>query len=126
MANRRLNQFTFSSVPAPVHIYCQVNIGAAGAPTLVQTGGYVLSVSRASAGDYVITLVDQYNKLLGLNASILAASGPTAPDVSIKAQSVASAKTIEIVCRNNSGTATDPASGEQLFLQIMCQNSTAQ
>lgn len=111
----------------PVHIYCQVTIGSTGAPTLLQTGGFVASISRASAGDYIITLVDKYNKLLGLDIAINSgSSAAAAPDWNIKAESVASAKTLEVVFRDNSGVATDPASGEKLYIVIKCQNSTAQ
>jgi hypothetical protein len=126
MANRRFNQFTFSSVPAPVHIYCQVTIGATGAPTLLQTGGFVSGIVRNGAGDYTVTLVDQYNKLLGLEVAINSgSSAPAAPEINIQAESVASAKTLQFVCRA-AGVATDPASGEKLYIIIKCQNSTAQ
>lgn len=50
-------------------------------------------------------------------------SAPAAPAMWIKADAVASAGTIRIVT-NDAGTATDPASGEVLLLEIVLNDSS--
>lgn len=127
MANRYFNQFHFSPVPMYTSLFAKVSIGASGAPTLVTAGGLskgVASVSRSSAGDYVFTLADTYNYLVGLKGVFKASAGAAAPNVSIKAESVASAKTVEILTQAG-GVNTDPANGEVLFLEIELKNSSA-
>jgi hypothetical protein len=128
MANRRLNQFTFSTEPMTTHIFAQVTIGASGAPTLNYGGGYISGIVRNSAGDYTLTFRDVWPRLLGVTCSVSASSGvPAAPVLGIKSNLVATSKTLEIVFSDvETPAATDPANGEILFLDIAVKNSTAQ
>lgn len=127
MANRYFNQFHFSPIPMYTSIFAKISIGASGAPTLVTAGGIskgVASVSRVSAGKYLLTLSDTYNYLVGGKGIFVASGGAAAPDVSIDAESVASAKTVTILTQAG-GVNTDPASGEVLLLEIELKNSSA-
>lgn len=128
MANRRLYQFQYSYERDLVAIYARISIGAAGAPTLVGGPGKgVVSVTRSSAGKYVIALQDNFNKLMMLEPNLFVAAGaPAAPNVYLAAEQVASltAPSITIQCATPAGTATDPASGEILLIEITCRNSS--
>ena len=73
MANRRLEQFHYSYEKAPVRVFAQVAIGAAGAPTLTRGLG-VSSVSRTSEGLYRVVLTDKFNRLLSASAILQASS----------------------------------------------------
>lgn len=123
MANRLLQQFTFSTEKMPVQLYMQVSFGSTGAPTLVQGSSFVSSIVRNSAGDYTITLRDAYNRLMGMDQRFLNTAAPAAPGMWIKSQAVATSKTIGIVF-NAAGTPTDPASGENVYLIIFLKNSS--
>lgn len=128
MANRTFNEFSYRLEKGVVTLYSDVTIAAAGAPTLVSGKNKgIKSISRVSAGDYLITLQDSYVRLLMVDFGFIKATVPAAPSMSIKASSVTSntAPTIEVVFYNSAGTATDPASGEELVLEIMLSNSSA-
>lgn len=125
MANRRLNQFAYSYERDLVTICATVTIAAAGVPTLVLGKG-VKSVTRNSAGDYSIALQDSFNSLLAVDVQMQNATGIAAsPNVGIKTDSVnsATAPLVRIVC-STGGAATDPASGDKLFIQIVCRNAS--
>lgn len=125
MANRRLYQFQYSFERDLVQMYCQVAIGAAGVPTISNNKG-IKSIVRNSAGDYTINLMDNYNLLMDINASVQNATGiPVAPLTGIKANSVSSATapSVEVVF-STGGVATDPANGDKLFISIVCRNSS--
>lgn len=104
-----------------------VTFGAAGAPTLdVPNSKGISSIVRNSAGRYTITLQDTYNKLLGLDIQQLSTLAQAAPIVNMKSQAVSSSPAtivIQYLAIDNS-TATDPASGEQAFIQIGLGNSS--
>lgn len=127
MANRLFNsQFLYGFERMPVMLNMRVTFGASGAPTLdSNTDGGIASITRNSAGRYTIVLQDVYNKLMGVNMVQLAASAEAAPIRRVVSQTVSSTKTIVIqyLAVDNS-TATDPASGEQLFMQIVLGNSS--
>lgn len=127
MANRYFNQFHFSTIPMYTSLFVKISFGASGDPTLVTSGGFskgIASVSRTSAGLFVVTMSDTYNYLVGLKGCFVASGGPAAPDVSVNAESVASAKTVTINTMAG-GVNTDPANGEVLLLEIELKNSTA-
>jgi len=122
MANRRTYQFIGNNIPGVSHIYVRVNIGAAGAPTLVANNGFISAMVRNSAGDYTITLTDAWNALLGVQVTNVVSAAAAAPDMRVKTNSVTS-KSLGIVF-SSAGTATDPASGEILLLDIVLKNSS--
>lgn len=123
MANRRFRTQFIQGYAVPVVLRMTVSFGATGAPTIATgTGMGIKSIVRNSAGDYTITLNDEYNNLLGINHIFNSGSAaPAAPTMYIKSDSIASAGTVEIVF-NSIGTtpaATDPASGEKVLLEIV-------
>lgn len=127
MANRYMQQFSYSFVPMKSEIFAQVAIGASGAPTLsaVNSKG-VASISRNSAGDYSVTLSDTWYQFLGLSVVAKNSTGiPAAPDVGVKSETVASTKIVRFVC-SAAGVATDPANGDTLFIHFDLKNSSAQ
>ncbi len=127
MANRYFNQFHFSTIPMYTSLFAKISFAANGAPTLVTTGGFskgIASVSRSSAGKFVVTMSDTYNYLIGVKGSFVASGGAAAPNVCVDSESVASAKTVTILTQAG-GVNTDPASGEVLVLEIELKNSSA-
>jgi hypothetical protein len=130
MANRRYDQFRYSLEHKVVDLFAKVTFGASGAPTLaaaVSKG--IKSIVRNGAGDYTVTLQDPYAGLLlvkhNFDTSGAAGAAPAAPGMWLKAQSVgtSSGGTIRLVF-NAAGTATDPASGEAVLLQLVLKNSS--
>ena len=104
-------------------IYAKVTIGGSGAPTLVAASSLgVASISRTSAGLYVLTLQDKYMRL---NHASVAIVTPTAEDIKshVSAEDVASAKTVTFRC-DAAGVATDPASGDTLLVSLQLKNSS--
>lgn len=127
MANRYFNQFHFSPIPMYTSIFAKISFGVSGAPTLVTSSGLskgVASVSRSSAGKFVVTLSDTYKYLVGGKGIFVASGGAAAPEVSIDSESVAVAKTVTVLTQAG-GVNTDPAAGEILLLEIELKNSTA-
>lgn len=104
-------------------VYGRVSIGATGAPTLDTTNSIgVASVSRDSAGVYIVTLQDKYNALLHAQIMMLEA---TAEDITfqVETEDVASAKTIQIQCKA-AAVETDPSDGSVLLLKFDLKNSS--
>lgn len=135
MANRFFNQFTNSLDKGVVKLYAKVAIGASGAPTLsaINSKGFV-SVTRNSAGKYTFVLgtssskLDTYNRILDVQAQFKTSSAaPAAPTVALVADSVNTLGTssFAITCFSGS-TATDPASGETMYVELTLSNSSAQ
>lgn len=119
------NQFSYSHAQ-PEHLMAKISFGAAGAPTIVaSTGMGISSVTRTSAGVFVITLSHAYFALLMVNHCFISAAAPAAPGlyISSDASNSGSAATITIVT-NVTGTATDPASGEVMLLDIKLNKSS--
>lgn len=125
MANRRLNQFRYSAEAAVVDLYAVITIGASGAPTLTR-GKNITSVTRDSAGQYTIVCNDVYNQLIGMDVMFFAGtSAAAAPMVVLEANTITTNGTITIQCRAiDNSTATDPASGEIMYLHLALRNSS--
>jgi hypothetical protein len=121
MANRRLNQFRYAFEAAVNDIFMDVTFGSSGAPTIARGKG-VTSIVRNSAGDYTITLQDNYNGLSMIKHTFINATAPASPSMYVKTNSITSGS-VRIVF-NSAGTATDPASGERVLIQISGRNST--
>lgn len=106
-----------------MHIFAQITFGSTGAPTLNFGGSYITSVTRNSAGDYTFVMRDNWNRLLGVESRFNSgSSAPAAPGMWIKTNSITSGS-LRIVF-NSAGTATDPASGEIVYLDIVVKNSS--
>lgn len=126
MANRQLQQFTFSTENYPVFVYAQVNFAGSGVPTLAQGSRFISGIVRNSAGDYTLTFRDVWPRLMGVDHVFFSgSSAPASPGMWIKADATATAatRTMEVVF-NIAGTATDPASGEKVYLVFKFKNSS--
>lgn len=125
MANRWFTQFRYSLEKAPVDLWAKVTFGAAGAPTLsVPNSKGIASIARSAEGTFLITLQDNYYKLLNVHGAFEAgAAGPAAPVISVLDNAVTDAELT--ILTQNGGTDTDPADGEILYLQIALSNSGA-
>jgi len=126
MANRQFrSQFMYGFEGMPVKLYAKVAFGADGAPTLSRAQGFT-SVTRNSAGQYTFLLQDKYRGLLGMSiCQYSATSAQAAPFCTLEAEAVASTKNFVLQYRAvDNSTATDPASGEALYLEITLANSS--
>lgn len=136
MANRYFTQFPKVLEKEKVSLFAHVTFGAAGAPTLDTANSKgIKSISRTSAGLYVVTFgvnavsafgsnVDKYVKFLMARHVFLNATAPASPGMFVPAQAVAASGTITLQF-NAAGVATDPGSGEQVYLEIELGNSSA-
>jgi hypothetical protein len=122
MANRNYNRKQALEKEVK-EIYAKVTIGASGAPTLVAANSQgVASISRTSAGLYVLTLQDKYMKLMHASFDV---TTPTISDIkaNLKSESVASAKTVTFHC-STGAIATDPADGDSFLISLQLKNSS--
>lgn len=104
-------------------VHIKVTIGATGAPTLSADASLgVASISRTSAGLYVITLRDKYTALV--NASFMHLDD-TLQNLSfqVNAETVASTKTITLWTRV-AATATDPTNTAIIYGTLTLKNSS--
>lgn len=155
MANKPaiFQQFPKTIVKEPVFLWGVINVGATGAPTLEKWvpavgggGAYsaaatsgtdygwqgILSISRTSTGLYVLTLKQSFQRLLSFRATFLSATGAAAaPIVGVLSgtsdTNVGSNTTpkVSFLCQSAAGVAADPASGEQMIVELVLQNSTS-
>lgn len=141
MANRMQSAVTMLSFEKNTKVvFAKVTIGATGAPTLVtaQSKG-IISISRSSAGRYVLTfgttsngsiVKDVYVKRLDFGQhfdTTGTAAAPAAPLCYVAADGTATVgnSTITLQFTVAAGTATDPASGEIMYLAFAFGDSTA-
>lgn len=124
--NARLYQFRYSRIPSIVDLYLQITYGSMGAPT-VNFGGGVASVSRTSAGLYVIHLQDSFQRLIDASdCQILASGSPAAPQFWVVQDNSSSGSAPSITVQfAAAGSATDPASGEVSLIKLSFKNSSA-
>jgi len=126
MANRRFNQFRLSLEPQIVDLFLHATFGAAGAVTLdaSQSRG-ISSIVHDGAGTYTITLQDVYNRLMMVNKLAIGGSAPAAPDMRLYTDAVSSNVSPSIaVVFSVGGVDTNPASGEEIRIQISVKNSS--
>ena len=117
-------QFHNSFVPNLTCLYLKATIGALGAPTLVAASSVGIdSISRTSAGNYLITLNKKYQSLRMAKSCFIASGGAAAPDLSVDTDSVRTAGTL-IVVTQTGGVSTDPGNGETMLLEIMLKDSS--
>lgn len=142
MANRQFQQYSYQLEKGLVRLYARVSIGATGAPTLVTTttnsgnpSNGIASISRSSAGKYVITFgnvgstqtnLDTYQRLVWCQANIINSTISTVVSTQISAEAVTTvtAPTITIQCLAAAGTAVDPNNGDILLVEIVLKNAT--
>ncbi len=122
MANRNFHRVQ-SLTREVKSLYAYVSIGATGAPTLSTDNSVgVTSISRDSAGVYIVTLDDKYNRLVHFNVMMLEA---TAEDLTFQVESedVDGAKTIQFQCKA-AAVETDPSNGSVLLIKIDLKNTS--
>lgn len=114
-----------------VNLSAAVSIGASGAPTTtaLQIKG-IASVVRSATGRYVITLQDQYVRLLAAQVTVVGTtardSATVGTDVKVYASAVtASTPTVTIQAVKADGTAADPGNGDQLLVLLTLKASSA-
>lgn len=135
MANRNFSEKQLSLEKAVVHLYAHITFGASGAPTLDTANSKgVVSVTKGTTGLYTLQLgtnaasLDKYTKLLmikhAFDATGNSGTAPAAPGMFLTANAVATAGTLQVEF-NAAGTATNPASTEGVFLEIILGNTSA-
>ena len=105
------------------HVHAKVNIGATGAPTLVQPDSLgVKSVVRDGAGLYTIELDDRYVSLVDVSVKQMVAS---AQDLTFQviSEDVNGDKEVKIRALT-AAVATDPASGSVLLIKLELKNTS--
>jgi len=121
---RMTYQFHNSFVPNLACLYLKAAIGASGAPTISAAASVGIdSISRVSAGKYLVTLNKKYQALRMLKGNFVASGGAAAPDVVVDTDAVSSAGTLTILTQSG-GVNTDPADGETMMLEIMLKDSS--
>ncbi len=114
MASRAFTSQAWSLEKARVTLFATVDFDSGGAPTLKAwsssaqnpgggSGSYIDALTSnpggaigfagvasisGSAGDYIITLNDSYQRLLGFSATVIKATASVTPSVQVKAESV--------------------------------------
>ena len=117
-------QFHNSYVPNLTCLYLKAAIGASGAPTISAAASMGIdSISRVSAGKYLVTLNKKYQALRMLKGCFVASGGAAAPNVEVDTDAVSSAGTLTILTQSG-GVNTDPAVGETMLLEIMLKDSS--
>jgi hypothetical protein len=104
-------------------VFLRAAIGASGAVTLSSDNSRgVASMSRVSAGRYLITLQDKYSRLMDVSISQVGTATPAAPITAVIAEDVTAAKTISIQFLDAAGAAADPDSGQAVRVHIVLSN----
>lgn len=105
------------------NVHAVVTIGASGAPTKVANDSVgVATVTRDTAGVYIVTLDDKYNSLVGFHVM---QEATTAEDLTFQVESedVAGAKTVQFQCKA-AAVETDPSSGSTLRVTMVLKNTS--
>lgn len=127
MANRFFENRRYSLEKQIVELFFKFAVGASGAPTLdaLNSKG-IKSVVRNSAGNYTVTLQDQYSKFLGVDAQELSSTGiPAAPNMGIVSQAVNGAAPTVVLQFSAGGVATDPDASSTIYGKVSLGNTTA-
>lgn len=113
-----------------IWLYARIAIGATGAPTL-SSGKGIASVSRSSAGRYVVTLEDAYNALLcttvTAEGTITDDSATVGTTFKVRSSDVTNSTTptVTIQAVKADGTAADPGDGDTLNVCLTLKASSA-
>jgi len=119
--------------PGVVDIFGHVTFGSTGAPTLdIPNSKGIVSMTRNSAGNYTVVFgttsssLDTYFKLLCVNHVFSNATQPAAPGMYVVANNISNPALANIIIQfYTASTPTDPASGEQLYIDFAFKNSSA-
>ena len=108
----------------PVKIWAKGTGAATDALTaLVSAGGGVVSIDQTGTGLYTVLLADKYEKLLMVSGCVIDPTGPDEWVVQVAAESVASAKTINLQIFKG-GALADLSTDEKLLLEITLANTS--
>lgn len=130
MSNRYLKQFSYQLEQDLVKLYATATIGASGAVSRARGAGITSITKSSTAGQYVVTMADPYNRFIHFTATMVAAGPTTASTVQVLMNpatiqaTIKSTRQITIQCLDAAGAAVNPASGEQISLQITMRNSS--
>jgi hypothetical protein len=133
--NRWLNQFRLQFEKRVIDVYGKATFSS-GAPTLSASNSKgLVSCTHDGTGLYTFVFgtnstlpLDTYVKLLCVDAVFFnASSAPAAPIHSVRTNniSVSGTASIQIAFYNLSGSLTDPADGDTLFIDFCLGDSTA-
>lgn len=140
MANRNFTRESFQLEKNVCRLYAQITFGASGAPTIVTANSKgIYSVTRNSAGKYTIVFgsnsrsLDGYQKLLMVkhtwDETANSGTAPLAPLMYLLANNVTTSGgcSLQVEFTNSTGAqiATDPASGEKVFIEFHLGNSVS-
>lgn len=124
MANRYMHQMSYVPIKGYTTLVAVIDIGATGAPTIgteLKNARYITSIARNAAGEYTITLDDQYYELISFNVMQQLASNQDL-HFQILAEDVDGAKTIKFACKTGA-TSTDPTQNSKLRIMITLKDS---
>jgi hypothetical protein len=135
MANRFFNQFGKTLEKEVVSLFLHATFGASGAVTLdaVNSKG-IASMTKIGTGAYRIVFgttpasLDVYYKFFGMMPVFFkSGAAPAAPEMYITAlnHNIVGSCSIDVQFHIG-GVATNPGSGEQLYLETKLGNSSAQ
>lgn len=130
MANRNFYPNHQSLEVDCVHLFAEINIGAAGAVASSSGLGIASVVKESAAGQYTITLTDSYNKLLWASAVLLDDTNSDPATVAIEARilsSDVSANAPVVVIQGvalDDGAPANFASGAKLLVKLELRNSS--
>jgi hypothetical protein len=117
--NRRMDQFQYSLADSMLRYRCKATIGASGAPTVVSTQSEgVASLERSGTGAYTLTLDDKPAQFVDMNVLIENSSEANYLQFHLADETIATDKTIDFVM-HQAGTATDPASGDVMWIDLL-------
>ena len=126
MGARSLNRVQFTLERDVVRIFGRGTGAAAADLTGVKGAGLgaaATAINQTGTGLYTISLADKWPGLLMFKAAVIDATTPDDWEVVLVAESVASAKTIDIAVFKG-GTLTDLTTDEKLLFEIVLSNST--
>lgn len=120
------NQTQFVLEKQAAHLWADVTFGASGAPSIAsKTSLGIKSVTRTSAGLYVIAFNDAFVRLLSLKHITQSAAAPAAPGLYVVSTSLTTPGAATLTVQfNSAGVATDPAAGEIAKIHFEFSKST--
>ena len=127
MANRRMFQFRYSVQRDIVDLTLKASIAAAGVPTLSTTDAKgIASITRLAAGQYRISLQDNYQALMAAQIVVLNATASAAPLSQLISEQVISVTAPQVVIQllDAAGVAADPDDGATLLVHLMLRNAS--
>lgn len=113
-----MRRYTPSSTTGELTVRVVLTIGGTGAvASFISGGGAVLTAVRTSAGLYTLTLAKAYNQpLTGFKPGMYRPAGATLQPVLTAGDGTTT--TLAVTTAIADGTATDPTSGDKVFLEF--------